>query len=71
MIPEILINRIMLYNSTVLRDIFKSILKINSLMILFQWPNGKYIRLWQYMQEIPIYHDRWRDKMETKIEGCG
>ena len=71
MIPEILINNIILYNSTVITDIFKSRLKINKLMVLFRFTNGKYIRLWHYMQEIPMHHDRWRDRIERKIKGCG
>ena len=71
MIPEIHINKIILYNSAVLRDTFKSRLKINSLMVLFRFTNGKYIRLLHYMQEIPMYHDRWRARIERKIKGCG
>ena len=71
MIPEILIDKIFLYNYTVLRDIFKSRLKINSLTILIEIKGGKYIRLYHYMQEIPVYHDRWRDKIERQITGCG
>ena len=65
MIPDVLINKIFLYNSTVLSDIFRSRLKINSLMILFKWPNGTYIRLWHYMQD--TYHQRWSANIEGKI----
>ena len=70
MIPEILINKISLYNSTGLRDIFKSRLKINSLMVLFRFTNGKCIRLLHIMQETLIYHDRWRGRIERKVKGC-
>ena len=67
MIPEVLINKIILYNSTVLSDIFRSRLKINSLMILINIRSNKYIRLYHYMQEKPVFHDRWRDNIERKI----
>ena len=67
MLPEILINKIILYNSTVLRDLFKSRLKSNKLMILFKWPNGNYIRLWHYMQEIPACARRWSANIDGRI----
>ena len=69
MIPEVLINKIILYNSSILSDIFRSRLKINSLMILFKWPSGKYIRLWHYMQD--TYNLRWARKIDQKILRSG
>ena len=69
MIPEVHISKIILYNSTVLSDIFRSRLKINSLMILFKWPNGKYIRLWHYMQD--TYNLRWAANIEGRILRSG
>ena len=66
MIPEVIINKITLYNSTVLCDLFKSRLKINKLMILFKLNNGRYIRLWHYME--PIYGSKWTSDIERKIQ---
>ena len=69
MIPEVLVNKIILYNSSILSDIFRSRLKRNSLMILFKWPNGTYIRLWHYMQD--TYNQRWAANIEGRILRSG
>ena len=66
MIPEAIIDKIILYNSTVLCDLFKSRLKINGLMVLFKLNSGKYIRLWHYME--PIYGSKWTSDIERKIQ---
>ena len=66
MIPNDIFNKIILYNSTLLCDIFKSRLKINSLMILFHLNNGKYIRLWHWRQE--AHGSAWLSAMEKKIK---
>ena len=67
MIPEVIINKITLYNSTILCDIFKSRLQINRLMILFKLNSGRYIRLWHYMEEMPQYGIKWSENIERKI----
>ena len=64
-IPEVIINKITLYNSTLLCDLFKSRLKINGLMVLFRLKSGKYMRLWHYME--PIYGSKWTCDIERKI----
>ena len=66
MIPEVIIDNIILYNSTGLCDLFKSRLKINGLMVLFKLNSGKYIRLWHYME--PIYGSKWTSDIERKIQ---
>ena len=66
-IPEVIINKITLYNSTLLCDLFKSRLKINGLMVLFRL-NNKYIRLWHYTQDIPRIGSKWADNIEWKVQ---
>ena len=67
-IPEVIVDKIILYNSTVLCDIYKSSLKINKLMRLFKLGNGKYMRLWHCVQETSLHHDRWARKVDQKIK---
>ena len=66
MIPNDIFNKIILYNSHVVADLFKSRLKINYLMILFRLNNGKYIRLWHWRQE--THGSVWLSEMEKKIK---
>ena len=65
-IPEVIFDKIILYNSTRLCDIYKSRLKINGLMVLFRLQNGKYMRLWHCME--PIYGNKWTSDIERKIQ---
>ena len=64
-LPNEIYSKITLYNSTVLCDLFKSRLKMNSLMTLFKLNSGRYIRLWHYME--PIYGNKWSFDIERKI----
>ena len=64
-LPSEIYSKITLYNSTVLCDLFKSRLKVNSLMTLFKLNSGRYIRLWHYME--PIYGNEWSFDIERKI----
>ena len=57
MIPIEVCRKIRLYISTVLADLFRSRLKVNSLMTLFKLGNNKYVRLWHYLT--PIYGSNW------------
>ena len=66
--PEVIINKITLYNSTVLCDLFKSRLKINGLMVIFKLQSGKYMRLWHYKEEVPRYGIKWSENFERKIQ---
>ena len=66
MIPEVIINKITLYNSTVLCDLFKSRLKIDGLMVIFKLQSGKCMRLWHYKE--PIYGSKWTSDIERKIQ---
>ena len=66
MTPIDLYNRIILYNSTLLCDLFKSRLKINSLMILIKLDSGKYVRLWHWRQE--SHGSAWLSAFENKIK---
>ena len=66
MIPTEICRKIRLYNSTVLADMFRSRLKVNSLMVLFKLGNNKYIRLWHYLT--PIYGSNWLENFERKIQ---
>jgi hypothetical protein len=61
-----LCRKIRLYNSTVLCDIFRSRLKVNSLMTLFRLQSGRYIRLWHYLS--PVYGSNWLENFERKIQ---
>ena len=65
-LPDEVFSKIILYNSTVLADLFKSRLKINSLMILFRLGNGRYKRLWHYME--PTYGSKWAYEIEEQIQ---
>ena len=65
-IPEVIFDKIILYNSTIICDIYKSRLKINGLMVLFRLQNGKYMRLWHCME--PIYVNKWTSDIERKIQ---
>ena len=65
MIPVEICHKIRLYNSTVLADLFRSRLKVNSLMILFKLQDGRHIRLWHYLS--PIYGSNWLENFERKI----
>ena len=67
MIPIEVCRKIRLYNSTVLADLFRSRLKVNSLMILFKLGN-RYIRLWHYMPEIQRYGSNWADNIDRKVQ---
>ena len=66
MIPTDIYNKIILYNSTLLCDLFKSRLKINGLMILFKLQSGKFVRLWHWRQE--SHGSAWLSAMEKKIK---
>ena len=57
--------KIRLYNSTVLCDIFRSRLKVNSLMILFKKGNNKYVRLWHCLE--PLYGSTWSKNIEDRV----
>ena len=65
-IPEVIFDKIILYNSTRLCDIYKSRLKINGLMVLFRLQNGKYMRLWHCMGEVPRYGIKWSENIDKK-----
>ena len=65
-LPVEICSKIRLYNSTVLCDLFKSRLKVNSLMTLFKLNNGRYRRLW-HCQE-PRYGSKWTLDIERKIQ---
>ena len=65
MIPTEICRRIRLYNSTVLCDIFRSRLKVNSLMILFKKGNDKYVRLWHCLE--PLYGSTWSKNIEDRV----
>ena len=67
-LPSEIYSKITLYNSTVLCDLFKSRLKMNSLMTLFKLNSGRYIRLWHYMEEIPQNGIKWSENIERKIQ---
>ena len=66
MIPIEVCRKIRLYNSTVLADLFRSRLKVNTLTILFKLGNNKYIRLWHYLT--PIYGSNWADNIDRKVQ---
>ena len=66
LIPIEIENRIILYNSTILCDIFKTRIKKNSLMILFRRNNGTYKRLWHYLQD--IHGDKWSKWIDYRIK---
>ena len=68
MIPTEICRKIRLYNSTVLCDLFRSRLKVNSLMTLFKLGSNNYIRLWHYMQEIPRFGSKWADNIDRKVQ---
>ena len=68
MIPEVIYSKIILYNSTVIADLFKSRLKINGLMVLFRLQSGKFIRLWHYMEEMSQNGINWSENIERKIQ---
>ena len=62
-LPIELCSKIVLYNSTVLCDLFKSRLKVNSLMTLFRLNNGRYKRLLHYQES--RYGNKWSEQIES------
>ena len=65
-LPTELCSKIVLCNSTVLCDLFKSRLKVNSLMTLFRLPSGRYKRLWHYKES--RYGNKWSEQIERQIQ---
>ena len=65
-IPEVILDKTILYTSTILCDIYKSRLKINGLMVLLRLQSGKFMRLWRCME--PIYGNKWTSDIERKIQ---
>ena len=65
-LPIELCSKIVLYNSTVLCDLFKSRLKVNSSMTLFRLPSGRYKRRWHYQES--RYGNKWSGQIEQQIQ---